>query len=166
LTSSEITELRGTFVFIEPTFASFDAAVGASQRSARAARGRRDTATMLEERIVGFRIGADTVELLLSGSRVLVIFCDGDTVDWRINERPALPATPRIYADEVVVTMAGGTSRVWKPYAVLESLMRGPRAMVLPSLTLVFVAAGGSEEIMFSQMIDAAGVRRIHFGAA
>lgn len=158
-----ISELQVGFIFEEPLAGSFDQAVEAAERSDRAARARLENLTLANEEIIDFRIGIRSVELLLSGGRVLRINCTDDVVDWSIGDELLLPREPKVYAEEVQLSLPDGHRVAWHPDAILvrRKLVRG--LAVAPTTTLVSLYVRGCGELMFVQMVDRGGERMLFF---
>lgn len=161
-----ISSMRASVLWLEPVSETFKEAVALVSRAPRAERARRDNRTLVDDQILSFRIGAESVELLLSSSRVLRVFCDGDVIDWVFDGVAQLPAEPREYANEVEVTLESGQDSLcfkWHPEALLASRCSVRGLWLAPTTVLLGIAARGGGQIQFSQIADRGGRRRLFF---
>lgn len=157
-----ITEMKIDFLYVEPAYKTFEEAAFGSARSARAARASEASATLEEEAIVAFALERRQVAFLLTSSRVLTIFCDGDLVDWTITDQPFPATTGLVFADEVQLTTAKRTY-VWRPRQLLEGLKGGVGITLAPAQTLVSLYVRGCPDVLFAQMIGPGGEHFLYF---
>lgn len=160
-----ISSLQVRFLYFEPVSSTFAGAVDLVRRSERARRAESDNRTLADAQVLSWRIGAQSVELLLSTSRVLRIFLFGDVVDWVFDEKLLLPEEPRLYSAAVRLEFEDGHASGfdWHPDAILANRTRTPRLFLAPSTTLVSLGVGGRDDILFAQMADHLGQRMLFF---
>ncbi|MBL8940807.1 MAG: hypothetical protein JNM69_40055 [Archangium sp.] len=158
-----ISRLQASFLWTEPESASFAEAIEVTRRSGRSSRARRDNLTLANEEIQSWRIGMQSVELLLSSGRVLRIHVAGDVVDWEFDQAAVLPEQPRFYAEEVQLELPGGQLIVWRPDLLIAGLQSAGRLGLAPSTTLVTLEGRHHFDISFGQMVDHLGQRMLWF---
>lgn len=163
MTRELISRLQVSLLWTEPESNSFAEAIELTRRSGRSSRARRDNLTLVNDQIQSWRIGRQSVELLLSTGRVLRVQRAGDVVDWQFVEALVLPDSPRIYADEVQVDLPGGKVIVWRPDALIASLKAAGGLGLAPSTTQVTLEGRDHFDLSFGQMVDHLGQRMLWF---
>ncbi len=158
-----ISELRMEFLFFEPVSNTFADAVELVRGSDRDQRARRDNHSLADEQILSWRIGAESVELLLSSARVLRIFLNGDLVDWVFDGKFLLEEAEQVYAEEVQLTQENGDRIAWHPAAVLASCSSVQGLFLGPTTTLLYLEVRGRGEVLFAQMGDGLCRRMLFF---
>jgi hypothetical protein len=158
-----IDNLDVNFVFREVLHASLGEATGAAARSTRTLRAKRDNSVIRSAHVVAFGIRGATVDLLLSDRQTLRIECVADFVDWHLVAEGAFTAPPRVYAEDVVLTLPGERTVTWHPNELFRKRLDIPGIAIAPTETTVFLNVRGHDELMFGQMTDAAGNRLLFF---
>lgn len=161
-----IHELTARMVFVEPTFSSFEGAVGATLASPRSSRAIADNESMREVSIQDFALERERVRFLLSDGRVLTVFRDGDVVDWAFTNEPFVPMESP-YAEEVTRWMEsddGPRSFPWRPDQLLRERLGVPRIRLAPTVTWLSLYVRGREDVMFFQVETPEGARFLEFG--
>lgn len=163
MTRELISRLQVSLLWTEPESSSFAEAIELTRRSGRSGRARQDNLTLVNEQIQSWRIGMQSVELLLSTGRVLRVQRAGDVIDWQFWEAFALPDSPRLYADEVQVELPSGKVIVWRPDALIASLKSAGGLGLAPSTTQVTLEGRDYFDLSFGQMVDHLGLRMLWF---
>ncbi|MBK8977210.1 MAG: hypothetical protein IPM29_14965 [Planctomycetes bacterium] len=141
----------------EPAYRSFRDAAEAAARSTRTARARRDNMSIRDAHIKAFGIRGSLIELLLSDQRVMRIGCIGVRVDWHFVPGHAFTVPPRLYAEEVTLTLPTKDVIKWHPYELLRKRLDAPGIEISPTETFVYLLIGAQAELKFGQMIDSKG---------
>jgi hypothetical protein len=157
-----IDSLQATFVFWEPQYATMPEAVQVTAASPRTARARRDNATLRDAQVIEYAILTDTVEMLLSDGRVLRIFCAGDNVDWSLDHGEGLSKVERLYTDTVELKLPR-KSALWHPDQEIEQRRHIRGIRIAPLVTLVYLYFRTTPDLLFAQMVDGGGARRLYF---
>jgi len=148
-----ISELEVSLVLREPTFSTFEAAIGAAPE--RTERVEAEWPALKQARILDFRMGRSVVELLLSDRRILRIFTFGDLVEWDFVPGERLAPTPRTYAEEVRLSCtANGVKyeKIWRPDSLLRQRMGVTGVMLCASPASVILEMRGLDDLWFMQM--------------
>lgn len=158
-----IQTLNVDFLNFEPRSSTFSEAVALAKHSERHERARSDNRALADAQILSWRIGAKSVELLLSDSRVLRIYVSGDVVDWVFDEKWLLPEDPRLYSATVRLELQNGNRIDWHPDAILANRTQTRGLFLGPATTLVSLGVRGHDEMQFAQMSDPLGQRMLYF---
>ncbi len=139
----------------EPAFDSFQAAIGAGQSSNRAQRAASDQRRLAGD-IVKQVFVSDTA-LALSFERGCYLLCSAgeSAVEWEICDRldpsamqNALECNP---VDLDFYGEAGHVTRRWNRAEIAAALIGNPLSFLFASVTWVFLACRGTEELMLSR---------------
>lgn len=161
-----ISHLDIGFMFGELPYANFREAVAAADRSDRTKRARADNLAISATQIVDYGIDESSIELLLSGRRILRIYCTQSMVDWQLHGGTQISRPLRRYANVVQLELPDNRHITWSPDALLQDRLFITGLSIAPTKSLVFLNVRNRPELMFGQAIERDGARILFFEEA